>query len=220
MVAAARRWIPYRSGVVAELHGVLLAAGGSSRLGRSKQLIAFRGEPLVRRGARLLLDLTSRVTVVTGAEGGAVAAALSDLDVDLRRNARWREGIGGSIALAIRGLGADTNGALILLCDQYLVGGADLDRLLRAWRAAPGRIAASRWGERFGPPVIFPKHQFGELERLRGDLGARQLLVSHRATVNFVDLPNAAADVDDASDLERLREWESLREAESLPERE
>ncbi len=197
---------------MAELHAVLLAAGGSSRLGRAKQLLTYAGEPLVHRGARLLTGITSRVTVVTGASPDEVGEALADLDVERVHNARWREGVGGSIALAARQFEVGTLATLILLCDQYGIGEDQLEGLTDAWRDAPGRIAAARWGERFGPPVIFPARFFPRLQRLRGDLGARQLLVEERARVNFVELPRAALDVDDAADLARMRAFESANE--------
>lgn len=189
-----------------ELHAVLLAAGGSSRLGRAKQLLEFRGEALVRRAARLLLQLTPRVSVVTGARATQVGEALEGLGVNLRHNARWREGIGRSIALATRDFEAGTRAALVMLCDQYLLEEDDLQRLVLDWRSEPTRITAARWDDNFGPPVIFPSRFFQHLGRLRGDLGARWLLVEQRARVNYVDLPRAARDVDDATDLARLRE--------------
>ena len=192
-----------------ELHAILLAAGGSSRLGRAKQLLTYAGEPLVHRGARLLTEVTPRVTVVTGASPDAVGEALADLDVEQVHNARWREGVGGSIALAARHFEAGTRATLILLCDQYGIDAAQLAELSGAWREEPARIAAARWGERFGPPVIFPARFFPRLQRLRGDLVARQLLVEERARVNFVDLPRASLDVDDAADLACMREWEA-----------
>lgn len=192
-----------------ELHAILLAAGGSSRLGRSKQLIELHGEPLVRRAARLLTEVTPQVSVVTGARVAQVSEALAGLAVHERHNPRWREGVGGSIALGTGDFEADTRAALILLCDQYRVDGADLARLVAAWRAAPEHITAARWDDNFGPPVIFPDRFFPALRRLRGDLGARQLLVGQRARVHTVDMPNAAFDVDDAADLERLRHWEN-----------
>ena len=197
---------------VVELHAILLAAGGSSRLGRAKQLLEFRGDLLVRRAARLLTAITPRVSVVTGARFEQVSEALAGLDVEERYNAQWREGVGGSIALATRDFEPGTRAALIMLCDQYLIDENDLAGLVDAWRREPGRIAAAQWGEHFGPPVIFPSRFFAPLGRLRGDLGARQLLVGHRARVNFVDLPNAGFDVDDISDLERMRRRENSPE--------
>lgn len=194
-----------------DLHAILLAAGGSSRLGRAKQLLTYGEEPLVHRAARLLTGVTPRVTVVTGARAEQVEEALADLGVVSVHNARWREGVGGSIALAARQFDAGTPATLIMLCDQYGIGAGELARLAAAWREDPARIAAARWGERFGPPVIFPSRFFPRLARLRGDLGARQLLVEERARVNFVDLPSAALDVDDAADLARMREHEADR---------
>jgi CTP:molybdopterin cytidylyltransferase MocA len=196
---------------VVELHAILLAAGGSSRLGRAKQLLTYAGEPLVHRAARLLSGVTPRVTVVTGARAGQVDEALADLEVDRRHNARWREGVGGSIALAADQFEVGTRATLIMLCDQYGIGAEDLGRLVGAWREEPARIAAARWGERFGPPVIFPSRFFPRLRRLRGDLGARQLLVEERARIRLVELPSAALDVDDAADLARMREHEASR---------
>lgn len=191
-----------------ELHAILLAAGGSSRLGRAKQLLEFRGETLVRRAARLLTEVTPRVSVVTGARSDQVEEALGGLDLRLCHNPRWREGVGSSIALATRDFEAGTRATLVMLCDQYLLDAEDLARIVSAWRDEPGRITASRWAENFGPPVIFPGRFFTALGRLRGDMGARQLLVEQRARVHFVDLPHAAFDVDDAADLERLRSAE------------
>ncbi len=193
---------------MAELHAILLAAGGSSRLGRSKQLLELHGEPLVRRAARQLIEVTPRVTVVTGARVEQVSEALAGLAVEERHNPSWRAGVGGSIALAMGDFQAGTQAALILLCDQYRVVSTDLFRLVDAWRDAPDKITAARWEDNFGPPVIFPDRFFTALARLRGDMGARQLLVEQRARVHFVDMPHAAHDVDDAGDLERLRAWE------------
>lgn len=189
---------------MAELQAILLAAGGSSRLGRAKQLLTFRGETLVLRAARQLLTLTPSVTVVTGARHGQITQALEGLPVSLSHNERWREGVGSSIAMASQALPEEAQAVLVMLCDQYLLDGADLDRLQNAWRAQPGRITAARWDTAFGAPVIFPRQFFSRLGRLSGDLGARRLLVEERARVQFVEVPNAAVDVDDAADLERL----------------
>ena len=163
----------------------------------------------MHRAARLLTGVTPRVTVVTGASPHEVGAALADLGVAQLHNPRWREGVGGSIALAARHFEPETHATLILLGDQYGIGAEELAGLSAAWRREPGRITAARWGERFGPPVIFPAQFFPRLQRLQGDLGARQLLVEERARVNFVELPRAALDVDDSADLARMRAWEA-----------
>ncbi len=194
---------------MAKLGAVLLAAGGSSRLGRSKQLLSYRRQTLVRRAARILVGLTPYVVVVTGANADEVARELEDLPVRMQDNTDWREGMGSSIARGVQAQPEGVHGVLLLLCDQYRINLADLERLAGEWSTMPDRIVAARWGRAFGPPVIFPRPLFSRLEKLSGDLGARQLLVEQRSRVRFMDLEQAAYDVDDPEDLEKMREFES-----------
>ena len=191
-----------------ELGAVLLAAGGSSRLGRSKQLLAYRGQSLVRRAAGMLAELTSHVVVVTGAQSQRVLQELEGLSVRVDENSGWRTGMGGSIAIGVSAQSAAVDGVLLLLCDQYRISLPDLEHLAGGWATTPGRIVAARWGAAFGPPVIFPRAFFPRLMRLSGDLGARQILVEERANVGFIDLEDAAYDVDKPDDLVKMREFE------------
>ena len=46
---------------------VLLAAGASNRLGQPKQLLIFENETLVKKMARVALQITEKLVVVTGA---------------------------------------------------------------------------------------------------------------------------------------------------------
>jgi molybdenum cofactor cytidylyltransferase len=78
------------------LGSVLLAAGPSTRLGQSKQLVRIDGEALVRRVARLLLDMElDYITVVTGCNADLVEAELEDLQVGIVYNGDWEQGMGG-----------------------------------------------------------------------------------------------------------------------------
>jgi|SRR4051812_38877219 molybdenum cofactor cytidylyltransferase len=77
---------------------LVLAAGGSSRMGRPKQLLDYRGKPLVRHVAETALAVAGdRVVVVVGAEGGKVGGRVRDLPVRVVLNKRWEAGIGSSI---------------------------------------------------------------------------------------------------------------------------
>jgi CTP:molybdopterin cytidylyltransferase MocA len=134
---------------------------------------------------------------------------LEGLSVRVDENSGWRTGMGGSIAIGVSAQSAAVDGVLLLLCDQYRINLPDLERLAGAWATAPGRIVAARWGAAFGPPVIFPRAFFARLMRLSGDLGARQILVEERANVRFMDLDNAAYDVDKPDDLAKMREFEA-----------
>lgn len=184
---------------------ILLAAGGSSRLGRPKQLIEIDNEPLVRRQARLLLALQPAcVVVVTGAEADAVGAALSDLPVTLVHNPVWADGMGRSLACGIRAMPERVRATLVLLCDQWRIVLPDLEALVAVWGQNPTLAVTAQWEDGTGPPAILPRALFQRLAGLRGNVGARQVLKRLPEDVRRLSLPHAAFDLDSAADV---RDW-------------
>ena len=197
---------PERSSLAA----ILLAAGPSSRLGQPKQLVRLEGECLVRRMAGLLSNMgLASVTVVSGCEAERVEAELRDLPVTIVHNRSWEEGMGSSIACGARSLPDGLNGVLISVCDQWHLREADLSALISAWLSDISRICTACWheGEAFvsGPPVIFPRKVIPELKYLFENRGARQVIDLHMDIVEFVEIENAAFDLDRPEDLDRLR---------------
>ena len=74
----------------AKIGGLLLAAGGSSRLGQPKQLIRFEGTTLIRRSGEMLANsVCSPVAVALGAEIEESRRELADLDISLFINESW-----------------------------------------------------------------------------------------------------------------------------------
>jgi molybdenum cofactor cytidylyltransferase len=85
--------------------GVILAAGESSRFGRAKQLLDWKGQPFVRAVAKTALEAgLAPVIVVTGANAEQVQAAVKDLDVIVVQNDEWKSGQGSSIRAGIGAL--------------------------------------------------------------------------------------------------------------------
>jgi molybdenum cofactor cytidylyltransferase len=191
---------------------MLLAAGGSSRLGQPKQLLRIDGETLVRRNARFLLSLQpDHAVVVTGSSSSSVSKELEGLPLCILHNPDWRTGMGSSIALGAGKLPQELDGVLILLCDQWRIKVADLKQIIEFWKTDISQIIVSSWtGETtfsYGPPVLFPRKYIRELTLLQGDQGARSLIARNKNDAHFLDLENAAFDVDVAADLEALTSW-------------
>jgi hypothetical protein len=79
------------------------AAGSSSRLGQSKQLLDFNGETLVRSAVRAAIDGGCEIVcVVTGAEREAVKKAVADFHPLVLHNEEWRRGMGSSIRSGVQ----------------------------------------------------------------------------------------------------------------------
>jgi len=189
----------------ATLHAVVLAAGGSRRLGRPKQLVELAGEPLVRHCVRrALAAAVPGVLVVVGAQAEAVLAALRDLPVRIVINARWEQGMSTSIQAAVDALPADAQGVLFMLADQPFVPVEHLQALVSTWRAQPQAIVATAYDDGVGVPAIFPRSRFEDLRALRGDTGARRVLRAHAAEVIGIACAQAAIDIDTEADLQRL----------------
>jgi CTP:molybdopterin cytidylyltransferase MocA len=190
---------------VTHLSGVLLAAGGSRRLGRPKQLLVWQGEPLVRRAARAALAAgVDELIVVVGAERSAVEAALTGLDLRVIGNPLWQEGMGTSIAA---GVGAASGEAvLLLLADQPGVDAPLLAELIAGMKAGHERVACAYRGAIGAPALFSAPSDLAALRGLSGREGARALLRRAGADVLAIPADQAAHDIDDEADWQRWRE--------------
>lgn len=200
------------------LGAVVLAAGGSTRLGSPKQLVVHEGRALVARAVDAAREAGANpVVVVLGAESDSVNAIIPDQGVVRVVNPRWADGVGTSLREGVRAIiehAPAVCGVLIVLADQPLVDGASLGRLITAWRAANAvgsgseaqvAIAAAAYADTVGVPAIFGRAHFDALGALPPAAGAAVLLRAAGARVVRVTMPEAAMDVDTPDDLARLR---------------
>lgn len=180
----------------------VLAAGGSSRLGRPKQLVrVHESSTLVRWAAQCACGSCCwPVSVVVGAAGSDVSEAVGSLPIDIVSGFEWREGIAASIRAATHwAADREATALLICLCDQPLLSTRHLNALWRASNEGE-KLAASYYAGKPGVPAVFPARDFGALVALRGDEGAASFL---RSTPGVVHVPwwEGEIDVDTPLDL-------------------
>jgi molybdenum cofactor cytidylyltransferase len=120
-------------------------------------------------------------------------------------NRAWRAGLASSLRAAMAALPRDARGALVMLADQVTIGPADLELLIAAWRREPRAIVTAVTEGIRGPPAVFPRRDFAELQRLQGDRGARSLLRNPAKRVIELELPAARVDVDWPEDVATAR---------------
>lgn len=193
---------------------VVLAAGSSLRLGQPKQLLAWRGEPLVRRAARGAVEAGLwPVVVVVGAHADEVRLALAGLPVATVTNRDHGTGLASSLRRGLARLdecAPGLAGAVILGCDQPLVPPAHLSAL--AATLAVGRdAAASTYGGTRGLPASFAAALFPALRALEGDAGPCAVLGEDPERFGALPLPHGEIDVDTPEDWARARLLEEAR---------
>lgn len=156
--------------------GILLAAGGSTRLGEPKQLLEKDGIPLVRRMAITGLNSgLDPLIVVTGANQEKISQALAGLPVQIVDNSGWQGGQGTSVAAGVRVLPENSGGAVFLLSDQPFVTETLIRKILHEAASTRKPVIAPMAGGKRANPVYFDRVTFTELEKLTGETGGRAL---------------------------------------------
>lgn len=186
--------------------GVVLAAGLGTRFGEDNKLLATdRGEPIVARAARTLLDADLPVLAVVGHEADRVAGALAGVDhggrLALVGNPDYRAGQATSVAAGVRAAcGADA--VTFALGDMPRVDPASVRRLVDAYCAGAGDALAAAHGGRRGNPVLFDRRHFPALVSLSGDRGGRRILLDgDRSALVETGDRGVLRDVDTVEDL-------------------
>ncbi len=184
---------------------IILAAGGSRRLGTPKQLLReASGETLIVRAVQTALASVCRpVVVVLGASADAVGAALDGLPVTAAINPDWETGMAGSLQIGLAALGG-VDAALVMLCDQPGVTPALLNSLVGTYQATGHALITCEYGGAPGVPALFAHPLFPDLMALRGEQGARRILQTYTGPQSRISFPEGLSDVDTAADMARL----------------
>ena len=203
-----RRSAPHSKALRASVGVIVLAAGGSSRLGTPKQLLEFRGRSLLRHAAETALESRcGPVVVVLGAQADTLRRELDGLDVAIVENRNWREGMGSSIRAGVGQVTSartDVTAILLTLCDQPLVTADVLKGLVARHAGTDAPIVACSYGDTLGVPALFDAALADELARIAPEHGAKDLIASYGSRVASIHVPAAVVDVDTPGDYARL----------------
>ena len=169
------------------VHGIVLAAGLSRRLGRPKQLLVVGGKPLVRHAVeRCLGSRLDAVWVVVGHEANAVREALAALDVRIVFNPAYSEGQARSLIAGLDAASIGADAVVVALGDQPFIEPVVIDRLVDVRRNDRPPIAMTSYGDERGHPVLFGRELFDELRGIEGDQGGREVIRRHQNEVVLV----------------------------------
>lgn len=182
---------------------VVLAAGGSRRLGRPKQLLCRDGEALVHRAVRLAAAThPRRLLLVTGADAMRIAEAGTGFDAECVVNHDWSQGLSSSLKCAASALAGFEGKVLVLGCDQPALEIHHLQALLHGASQSASGCAATAHGEAAGIPALVTMALLTEASaRLDGDRGLGAQLSALAGSVWRMDAPELRLDIDREDDV-------------------
>jgi len=196
---------------------VIMAAGESGRLGRVKQLLPFRGKPLLQHTVDAVGALNIPASaIVLGAHAEAILSNIDFNGFDTVINEDWESGMAGSMQMGLKHLLADhphLKGVLLLVADQPFISTDLLEQMMDAFHQG-NDLVACRYNDVVGVPALIGQRYFSELQQTKGDKGARQLLHSHAEEIYTIDFPEGAIDIDTWADYEQ---WQKSRPGYECP---
>jgi molybdenum cofactor cytidylyltransferase len=192
--------------------GLVLAAGGSKRLGQPKQLLPYGSATLLDHvlGTARACPFDQLLCVI----GGSAEQITANVDlggVEVVENDHFGEGCSSSIAAALTAVDRRCEVLVLMLGDQPAVTAATVAKLLAG--RGDSVLAACAYDDGRGHPLAFARSTFEQLASLHGDKGVWKLLDRHGDQV--VDVPVCGAiprDVDTWEDYEAV-----VRDATSAP---
>ncbi len=179
---------------------LILAAGGSNRLGEPKQLLPLAGSTLLNRTINEAKGSNAdQVVAVLGARHKEVASSMEGMQVNVLFNEHWEKGMGSSLKTGIQAL-QDLDAVIVAVCDQPFISADIFNHLIKEWETGTHTIVASSYQGTIGVPALFDKSEFPNLLKVADESGAKPLLF--QKPVSTIPFEQGNVDIDTRTDWE------------------
>jgi molybdenum cofactor cytidylyltransferase len=192
--------------------GIVLAAGMSTRLGRTKQLLELSGKYLVEWVVDAALESKLvEIILVLGHEQQKIIDALGEKAalprVQVVPASGYRQGLSLSLKAGLAAVKRKYPSVMFLLGDQPLVTAKTINRLLEEFWKSDKDICVPVYRGKRGNPTLFSQNLFDELANIQGDIGARNVIEAHLDGLHCVEVkePQGFFDIDTEKDLAAIK---------------
>ncbi|QNR82746.1 nucleotidyltransferase family protein [Pedobacter riviphilus] len=187
---------------------IILAAGNSSRLGRPKQLLDYKGKTLLKTIINEALETNCKpVIVVLGAYAKEIAGQHQHDQINFVINESWKNGMASSIVAGLSTLvkkNSEIESIIIAIADQPFIKMSNFNNLIEKQKETGKNIIASAYNETIGTPVLFKKDYFEALLSLKGSEGAKSILKQYPQDLETVAFEHGGIDIDTETDYNNL----------------
>ena len=188
---------------------IILAAGGSRRLGHPKQLVRFKGKLLIDHIAEVVKESqTDSSSIILGGYAKEILDSMgTKLPVII--NEHWEQGMSSSIRTAVQHVRSSHHEAkaiLFVLGDQYAITTEHLNAIITGYRKSHSSLVCSAYKNVLGVPALFDAVHWDALLSLNGDEGAKHLIKKLFKPGKDISLPfvGGEKDIDSTSDLAQI----------------
>ena len=191
--------------------GIILAAGAATRFGQPKQLLRLKDKYLIERVLDAALNSRlARVVLVLGFAHQKIQKALGKkllhAKLQIEVNPHYQKGQSHSLQVGLSSVINTFPAVMFLLADQPLVDAATINCLLDKFWSADKDIGVPTFHGKRGNPSIFSQKFYQHIMKIKGDIGARQIINAHPERVLEIEIKNPLlfSDVDTPEDFEKI----------------
>ena len=187
---------------------VILAAGGSVRLGSPKQLLQYQQQSLLKNIVDTSLKISNaHVVVVVGAQKDIMLKELNNHVVNIVVNENWLKGMSTSIKIGLAesiALNPLIEACIFVVCDQPFISLQLLQTLISTYEHTEKGIIACVYKGVTGTPVLFNKKYFNDFKLLENEEGAKKLLAINNTDLEIIPFIHGEIDIDTKEDYKKL----------------
>jgi len=166
-----------------DVAAIVLAAGESSRMGRSKPLLPLDGETfLTHLLSQIKASRVTRTTVVLGYRPEVVLDALPQIQPFAVVNPNYELGQLSSLHVGLETVG-EVGAVVMFLADHPFISTQIIDSLVEAYEQTGRPIVLPTHGGRRGHPTLFGRAVVEELKEAPLDQGARVIVRAHASEI-------------------------------------
>ena len=193
------------------ISAIVLAAGEARRMGQFKLLLPWEGKTILEHVLdNLLQSQVNEVILVLGHEAHRILKRIPTQKIKVVINTDYREGMSSSLRKGLAAMKEKSTAFLVVLGDQPGIRKEIINQLIQSFHQSreKRKIVLPTYKGRRGHPVLFSIQYHEEILRLRGDIGARQILKDHpEHTIEVeIDSDTILLDIDTPEDYNKFLE--------------
>ena len=171
------------------INAVILAAGESKRMGKTKALLRFGQTSFLEQIISVVKSSdVDRVSVVLGADAERIKKLVDLSGIEVVINKDYRKGQLSSLIAVLESVPPDAEAILVFLVDNPFVNRTVINRIVSKFRQTRSPIIIPVFEKKRGHPTLFAASLFEELLNAPADEGARYVVKCNAEKVEEVEV--------------------------------